>query len=591
MRRRNHKSFILCLLAIVFAGWLSLYMTGCTDNPEAKAAKEMRNQTAEAVQLSTEKKEYKSAQEKVMLLLETNRSRGLTKDAALLASGNLAMTQGQRLQSDLGLKTFQLQQEVDTLEKALRSSERFLIQKERIEKLLKTDDDKFIELQNILEGQDQAEGLKKQLELANAEMEQLLSQRELVQTGKDHTQSILDEYQSNADDLMRQAELTKGDQRLDLEKQAFAILEKRKDYYTKVQAAENEISLLDSDIALAQVRVDGLTRSIQDIQDQIEAINTSQAHVSLNQQMQEIEESIAGNQGRLAAVAEKVNAGRAAYREMSNQICAVYDGAIAEFTKVTSRDAEFTATVQWADSAQYAALAASALVKTQKYMADRFRTLLDSTDEQFKPFIQSQFQAMQGSNADDAKKAFAYFDQSIEGYAKALESVAGLSRNLAPSQMDDVKCRLLKSQLLTLHSKMQLADLIEAFDLANTTETALNELIQKGEQVGVCFSQSEAMRIVENKGLGYFPLLPLDMEAFMSGKKQELSEWKRLPINEQEAAVDINLQTIDDLVAKYGQEAASQLEPLKQEMLAAKERGFKEPAPGSSSMFGEPNSL
>ncbi|MDH4202409.1 MAG: hypothetical protein OEV87_05905 [Phycisphaerae bacterium] len=587
MRRRNHKSFILSFLAMVFAGGLSLYMTGCTDNPEAKSAKEMRNQTADAVRLSAEKREYKSAQEQVMALLETNRSGGLTKDAALLASGNLAMTQGQSLQSDLGLKAFQLQQDVDTLEKALRRSERLLIEKERIEKLLKTDDDEIIQLQKLLDGQDQEEGLKKQLELASAKMEQLLSQKELIQTGQDHTQSVLDEHQSNADDLMRQAELAKGDQRLDLEKQAFAILENRKDYYIKVQAAENELSLLDSDIALAQVRVDGLTQSIQDIQGRIDSINTSQARVSLKQQMQEIERDIAGSQERLAAVAKKIKAGWAAYREMAGQICAVYDGAIAEFTKVASRDAEFTAAVQWADSAQYAALTASALVRTQKNMADRFRTLLDSTEEQFKPFVQSQLQV---SNPDDAKKAFVYFDQSVEGYKKALESVSGLSRNLNQSKTDDVKCWLLKSQLLVLHSKMQLADLIEAFDLANMTETALNELIQKGEEMGVCFTQSEAMRIVDY-GLGYFPLLPLDMDAFISGKKQELSEWKRLPITEQEAAVDVNIQRIDSLIAQYGQEAASQLEPLKQEMLAAKERGFKEPAPGSSNLFGEPNSL
>jgi hypothetical protein len=226
-------------------------------------------------------------------------------------------------------------------------------------------------------------------------------------------------------------------------------------------------------------------------------------------------------------------------------------------------------------------------------MAERFEILLNSTDEQFKPVVQSQLQVMQGNSADDAKKAFTYFDQSIEQYSKAVESVGMLSGNLKQSQVNDIKCWLMKSQLLAIHSKMQLAELIEAYDLADATKAVLDELIQKGDEVGVCFTQSEAMRIVENKGLHYFPLLPLDMEAFVSGKKQELSEWKRLPITEQEAAVDINLQQIDALTAQYGQEVASQLEPLKQEMLAAKERGFKEPAPGAttSSMFGEPNSM
>lgn len=586
MRRRNHKSFFLLLLAVFFAGGL----TGCADDPEARDAKEMRNRTAEAIQLSTEKDEHKEAQEKVMSVLETNRSRGVTKDAALLASGSLAMAEGQRLQSDLGMRSFQCEQDVDALERAIRSSERLLLEKERIEQLLKTDDEMIAELQKILEGKDSQEGLNKQLEFANADMDKLLSQKELVLTGKDHTQSILDEYHSNADDLMRQAELTKGDRRLELEKQAFAILEQRKEYYTKVQAAENELSLLNSDIALVQVRVDGLTASIQDIQGQIDAIHTSQAHVVLRQQMQELQQSIAAGQDRLARASEGVNTGCAEYHEMSKKICAVYDRAITEFTNVASRDVDFMATVQSADSAQYAALAMSALVKTQKCMADRLQALLNSTEQQFQTYIQNQLPVIQIARADDAKKAFEYFDQSIAGYTKAQEAVVGLFGS-DRSKKEDIECRLLKSQLLALHSKMQLADLIEAFDLANATEIAMDEVIEKGQQVGVCFTQSEAMRVVENEGLGYFPLLPLDMQAFISGQKQELSEWKRLPVSEREAAVDANLQTIDDLTAEYGQDVASQLESLKQEMLSAKERGFKEPATGGNGMYGEPNSL
>ena len=170
-----------------------------------------------------------------------------------------------------------------------------------------------------------------------------------------------------------------------------------------------------------------------------------------------------------------------------------------------------------------------------------------------------------------------------------MAAVSGLSGILNSSEINDLKCSLMKSQLLALHSKMQLADLTGASALADATENALKQLIQTGKQMGACFTQSEAVKIVDN-GLHYFPFLPLDMAAFISGKKQELSEWKRLPIAEQEAAVDANLQKIDALAAQYGKEVASQLEPLKQEMLAARKRGFKEPAPGSG-MPGDPNSL
>jgi hypothetical protein len=584
----------MLFLAISCVGAVCLYTAGCSDDPQTKAGKEMRNQTAEAVRKSVEKNEYKNAREQVISLLETNRSGGLTKDAALLASGNLALAQGQQMQSDVGLKILQIQQNVDELEKVLRSSERLLLERERIEKLLQSGDDKILELQKLLDGEDQKEGFNKQLELANAQMEQLLSQKDLVQTGKDHAQSILDEYQSNADDLKRQAELAKGNQRLDLEKQAFAVLEKRKDYYIKLQAAENELSGLNSDIALVQVRVDGLTRSVQDIRQQIESIQTSEARVGLKQQIQEIQKSIAGGQERLAAISDAITTGLAAYRQISDQICAVYDDAIAEFTKVASGDAAFTATVQLADSAHYAALAASRYMKTQKYLADRLGAFLETVDPEFKSELQNKLQIKRDIDADYTKKTFAYFDRSIEAYKKALGSVTGLSRNLGAedqSKMQNAKCSLLKSELLTLYSKMQFADSIEAFDLADAAEAAKDEVIQEGTKLGVCFTQSEAMQIVGNEGLNYAPSLPLNMEVFIEGKKQEFSTWKRLPVSEREAQVDKDVQQIDNLIAQYGQEVASQLEPLKQEMLTAKERGFKEAAAGTSSRPGEPNSL
>ena len=133
---------------------------------------------------------------------------------------------------------------------------------------------------------------------------------------------------------------------------------------------------------------------------------------------------------------------------------------------------------------------------------------------------------------------------------------------------------------------MQLADLTEEFDRANSAETAMDELIQKGTELGVCFTQSEIMRVIDNEGLDYLPLLPLDMGVLVEGKKQEFSAWKQLSVSEQEAAVESNLQQIDELVAQYG-EKVQQLEPLKQEMLAAKERGFKT----TTSVGGDPNSV
>jgi hypothetical protein len=175
---------------------------------------------------------------------------------------------------------------------------------------------------------------------------------------------------------------------------------------------------------------------------------------------------------------------------------------------------------------------------------------------------------MPTSAAAYEQKAFQYFDQAVEAYEGALSASGSMGT--------DARCSLLKSQLLVLHSKMQLADLLGQYNLADAAEASIETVIQEGTELGVCFTQSEVMRVIQNEGLDYLPSLPLNMEVFIQGKKEELSAWKGLELEEQESAVNEALQEIDDLVAQYGQDVAEKLESLKQEMLTAKERGFQE---------------
>ena len=568
MGRRNHKSIICILLLGLWVELSCLWISGCSDNPEAKAAKEVRNQTAEVVQASVTKKDYDAAQLKVMALLEDNRPQGLTKDAALLASGNLALVKGQQKQMDLGPKILQLRTSTNKLEKILRSSEKLLIEKERIEMLLAVENREVVELQSLFDG----EGLDKQLGEVDAQRQQLLSKKASMQADRERVQAVLDEHQSNADVLMRQAELEKSANRLDLEKQAFAILQQRKEHYIKAQALENEMGVLDGEIALIQIRFDGLTQNIQEVQQRMEVIGASPSRTAIKQQVREIEDAVRANQNSLTATSKEISTAFAAYRKDSEEVCAVYEEAISEFEKIRSGDASFEATVRFADSAYHAAMSCSMLLKNKKDMSGRWQDLLDTADPVFISAMQNKLPIQHDTDADYKKKAFGYFDQSVEIYEQAFSRASQMGA--------DVKCSLLKSELLALHSKMQLADLMGEFDLANSTETAMNDLIQRGSELGSCFTQSETLRVIMNEGLNYLPLLPLNMEVFIGGKKQELSAWKQLPISEQESVVETNIQQIDELIAQYGEDVAGQLEPLKQEMLAAKERGFKESATG-----------
>ncbi|MHC5181713.1 MAG: hypothetical protein ACYSOW_07585, partial [Planctomycetota bacterium] len=193
MGRRDYKSIICLLLSGFCMGLFCLWQMGCTDNPEAKAAKEMREQTADAVQMSVAEKNHDGAHDKLMALLQKNRSDGVTKDAALLAGGNLILVKGQQKQSDLAPQILQLRMNTNTLEKVLRSSEELLIEKERLQMLLAAEDQEVVELEAFFQGSDQVEGINKQLEEVDTQKQQVLSQKTSLEAKRDQVQGTLDE--------------------------------------------------------------------------------------------------------------------------------------------------------------------------------------------------------------------------------------------------------------------------------------------------------------------------------------------------------------------------------------------------------------
>lgn len=580
MRQRNHKFIILCGLAIFGAVLGFVSIAGCSDNPDAKAAKELRNQTSEAVKLSVDKQKYDDAQKLIQGSLG-NRSKGLTKDAAYLAAGNLAMAGGRQLQADLGLKTLPLRGNINELEHILRDTERSLIEKERISKLLELSENEVAELRQLLNGDTDKEGFDKQFEAVNSQMNQLLEQKASLQESHDEVQAVLDTMQTDADDLIRKAELAEGDQRLKLEKDAFSILQQRKEHYIQVQSIENKMKVLDDDIDLLQVSVNGLVKARQEIQRRIDEILNSPSRTELQSQLSEIDNIIATNLQRLTRISSEIPSGLNACRQDSDKVCDKYQEAISSYQKVKSSDAAFPSILRAADSAYLAALTRSNYIRVHRDISVRLKELFESSDEKLISAIQNKLPSVAPVDAEYKDTMTALFDQAAEAYETAFSRAGSIGQ--------DAKCSIAKSHLLTLHSKLQAAELIEDYSLADSAEAAMNVLIENKTELGACFTQSEAMRVVKYEGLSYLPSLPINLDVFLDDKKRELSAWKLLPLTEQESAIDETLVLLDELVAKYGQPAETQLQPLKQEMLAAKERGFDESLLRSGN--GEPNSL
>ncbi|MHC5144599.1 MAG: hypothetical protein ACYSOX_03080, partial [Planctomycetota bacterium] len=117
-------------------------------------------------------------------------------------------------------------------------------------------------------------------------------------------------------------------------------------------------------------------------------------------------------------------------------------------------DASFAATVRLADSAHHIAVARSTVISVYKDLSERLQGLLDTADPVFISAMRSKLPLQQ--DGVYKKKAFESFDQSIEIYEKAISQAGRMGA--------DARCSLLKSKLLALYGKMQLADLTGGFN-------------------------------------------------------------------------------------------------------------------------------
>lgn len=558
--------------------------TGCSDNPDSQAAKEVRKETFEALEKSKQDRNYEEAQKEVTLF--SNKAEGLTRDGALLAVGALALNRGIQEQSDLGFLALPVRSGISELEKLLRRSEELMMEKSSIEKLLASGEKEKADLQKLLEsGTDYTPALNPLLADAHSAMDKLMAEKDELDLELQQVQETLDDFQKKADDLLRQAELAKAEQKLTLQQAGYEVLKQRKSYDIQAQDIENKMGVLDSQMELVQGQLDNLSQSIQQIQTRIDEISQSESRQNMAVQGREIEAALAANQQQMTDVAQSVSANLNAYNEKVDAILTIYEEASGELQKIRSGDADFVGLVRRAEIAHQSALASAAQIGLQTEVNERLVDLLQTTEPTLASVVQDKL-PIGPQDAARTQKTMDFFGTAFENYQQAYEAAGRLGQDAQVAQ-----CSLLKSHMLAISQKMRLADRIGDFDLANQTETALNELIRKGAELGTSFTQSEAMRVIQNEGLNYMPELPLNMEVLAEGLRQRFTAWKRLPINEQEQAVDANLKEIEDLISKYGQDLATHLEPLKQEMVSAKERGFKEPVPGAEAAPGEPNSV
>lgn len=559
-------NFLMCLCSVLTV--LVLVLAGCRDNPQDKAAKNVHQQIQEALAQN----DLSAAQRQVQSAITTYRPTGVAQDSANWVNGSLMLGQGLQAQSNLFQTSLAISRSINAISALLAQSEQWLFEKERIDSMLALADREMAELAVLLSGTQEHPGFQKQRAQAQVELTELQAQRKTLQTDHDAVLAVLANRQSQADGLLRQADLAQGDARLSLHQQAYEVLLGGKEDYVKAQSLENKLGIIDEQIALSHTQVQMLLDSVSQTQAKIESLESAPSRPQLKSQLAEIDQLLAERRLSIYTHADAIKAGLADYLQTADEIVDLFEDAADQFQRVNTTDVGFAAAFRQADSLTYAGIVVGEKMKFLRQVADRLAGIIAAADETLARGLAERLPMTAELNPQEIEKFNTLFAAADEAY----QAAASRARRI-PKSGQQAACTVLKSHLLSVYLKMSLADAMKLFDLANQTQTRLEELKKEAQEFGDLFTFSTTAQLLD-KGLDFTPSLPVNVELYFEGIRQRFGEWKNLQTPQEQASqVERNLGEMEDLIKTYGEEMAKLLEPIKQEMLAAQERGFVAP--------------
>lgn len=553
-----------------FLGLWLIGLVGCADDPEQKASKQLRR----AVQTALNNPDRQQARQQIQKAIRDYPEARSARPGAFWAQGGLvfdsAMTQAGWRQEKLAA----LNQSIDRLANLLSQLQSAQIEKERVAAMLAGYDAHAQELTALLNGQNGAPGLRKQLQDSDSRLAELKEKYDQLDQRRQRLLDQLAERQAQADQLQRQADLQQGDAQLTLRQQASQLLLEGREDYLAVQQAEYDLGILKSDIAIANAQRQAIQEGIANIQTRLEQLQNPQAAALLRQQIDELDAQSAKIRSSLFDTADQIKSALSAFTEWADKTIDEFRQAAELFQTASRSDISFSALMRQADSLTYAAVVCGQKLKTAQQTTQRLTALVGQTEGLGAAGLQERLPTAQRVSDEDLQTLVSLFDAAQEAYQQAVSE----SRRLK-GVGQEAYLYAISSRLIALQIKMTLADDLKLYDLANQTQTQINELLAEANELGSAFTLSSTAQFLQ-KGLQFTPALPINLDLYFESIRPRFAEWKTLATPEQQAArVQSDLAEIDNLVKTYGDRMAQLFEPIRQEMLAAQQQGFRGAAP------------
>jgi len=296
---KNLKSVVL---AIVTAGSL-ICMSSCKDDPEHAEAKTARQSSTKALKIIRTSGDVNAAGKQLQKALRLSDKARPAKESAILLNANLIVERACQRQKQLDKSEKEMTGLIGEISAKLTAVKELQAEQANIDALLASGDAEIKHLTNMLVGAGQKEGLKGQLARGRAELAEFQEQIRQLEAEVDITRTDAARLPRQAADLLRQAALADGEDKIKLQRQAYNILlgkdqagqdqsAGKTGWLTKMQKKKDEIGILQSQIALIKPGIERLQADIDTAESQIEEIRNSEQRRQMIAQLKSIQAGI-----------------------------------------------------------------------------------------------------------------------------------------------------------------------------------------------------------------------------------------------------------------------------------------------------------
>jgi hypothetical protein len=467
---------VVCILAA------SVFLSGCGDNPDYAASKKAQAAVDAAIGKYAATGDFAAAQKS--LTQELDGAAG--EEAVLLLAGGFKYGKAFAMQAEISSLWAQTNQSIDELSAMAGQITQTQLEKEQIEASLRSRQQERLQLTAQLDGDANTPGgITAKLNEAQAKLAGLKTQQgELSKKFNDKLKEAT-AIQRQADELIAKAELSQGQAKADLQKQAYDLLlgtggaAGKNAYLAESQQLKDQLDIVESEIALIEPKTATFAAQIEKIRQRINELDASDFATKSNERLAAIAAANTSFQEEFSGVLGQIKQTQGKLAEQTKQTTDLFSAAQKDFKKITADES----LRDFAKVAAAESLAGDAHIRgdyafLQRQLSARLTILcsVEATESQ----------------AELKTLAQQYLDDSDEHFAKAIEDYNNASNlyGKVPARKDDFAVAVLKKRIFALAQMAYLAERVENMDIKADAVKQAKDLIEKAVKFDPTFEPS-----------------------------------------------------------------------------------------------------